>query len=91
MVIGYLVILCVMSALNVVLLQRINRGNFRGPYFAIFFAAFVSCVGHLFMALSTTVEEVILANKMNYAGAAFLPMFTFSAVVSVCISSFRKV
>ena len=90
MVIGYLVILCVMSALNVVLLQRINRGNFRCPYFAIFFAAFVSCVGHLFMALSTTVEEVILANKMNYAGAAFLPMFTFSAVVSVCNFKFPK-
>lgn len=84
MVICYLIALCVISAINIIVLTRINHGGQRGPYFAICFAAFISCVGHLFLALSTNVGEAILANKMNYVAAVFLPMFTFNAVVAVC-------
>lgn len=84
MVIGYLITLCVISSLCVVVLMRVNQGDVRGPYFAIFFASFIACMGHLFLALSTNVEGAIIANKMNYVGAIFLPLFMLNAIVSVC-------
>ncbi|MCQ2098450.1 MAG: HD domain-containing protein [Fibrobacter sp.] len=83
MIIAYLTILCVISAYNVVLLYRINPKQ-KGPYPCLFFFAFISCVGHLFLALSTNVDEVILANKINYLGSVFTPLMTFDAILLVC-------
>lgn len=48
------------------------------------FLVLVSCVGHLMLGLSTSVDEAIVANKFNYAGSVFLPMFMFYAVLAVC-------
>lgn len=83
MIIGYLLVMCVLAALNVAILSRMNPKN-SGFYPSLFLMAFVACVGHLFVALSTNVEEVILANKVNYLGATFLPMYMFLAIISVC-------
>lgn len=85
LVLVYLFVLCVVSAINVAALSRINANyNQRGPYAAIFFAAFFSCVGYFFLGMSTNVGEAILANKICYLGASFLPMFTFHAILLIC-------
>lgn len=83
MIVGYLLVLCFLAAVNIVWLYHINPKQ-NGPYPSLFYFVFVTCVGHLFLALSTTPEEIILANKMNYVGSAFLPMFTFVAILQVC-------
>lgn len=83
MVIGYLLALCVLAAVNIIILFRLYpRQN--GPYALIFMSAFVSCVGFLLMALSSDLSEVLLANKMNYVGAIFLPLFSFFAILQIC-------
>jgi len=77
--------MCVVSAICVAVLSRINSNyTQRGPYAAIFFAAFLSCVGYFFLGMSTNVDQAILANKICYLGAAFLPMFTFHAIALIC-------
>lgn len=81
--IDYLFILCVIAAVNVVVAWHLNP-KFNGPYPVICFLTFISCVGHLMLGLSTNVGEAILANKLNYAGSAFLPMFTLYAVAAIC-------
>lgn len=83
MVTGYLLVLCILAALNTVLIWYLNP-RFNGPYPIIGFLVLVSCVGHLMLGLSTNVDEVIVANKLNYVGATFLPMFTLYAVAAVC-------
>jgi len=83
MIITYLLILCIVAALNLLLIWHLNP-KFGGVYPIIGFLVFVSCIGHLMLALSTNVDEAIVANKFNYAGSAFLPMFMFYAVLAVC-------
>lgn len=85
MILGYLFAMCILAAVNVALLSHANSNyNQRGPYAAIFFAAFFSCVGYLFLGLSTNIDEANIANKICYLGASFLPMFTFQAILLVC-------
>ncbi|MCQ2103354.1 MAG: HD domain-containing protein [Fibrobacter sp.] len=83
MIIDYLLIVTVLSAINLVAMWFLNP-KFNGPYPIICFLAFVSCVGHLLLGLSSNVSEAIIANKMNYIGATFLPMIMFYAVAAVC-------
>lgn len=83
MIIAYLTALCVISAFNVVWLFKINPKQ-NGPYPSLFIFAFISCIGHLFLALSTNLGEVILANKINYLGSVFTPLMTFIAILLVC-------
>lgn len=83
MTITYLLLISVLAAINFAILARMNPKN-GGFYPPLFFMAFVACVGHLFVALSTNLGEVILANKISYLGAIFLPVYTFFAILSVC-------
>ena len=83
MVIAFLSITCIVAAVNTLLLFRINPKQ-DGPYPLIFFAIFIACTGHLFLAMSTNLDQAILANKLNYIGAIFMPLLTFDACLSVC-------
>ena len=83
MVIEFLTVVCVIAALNCVLLFRIDPKQ-NGPYPLIFFAVFIACTGHLFLAMSTNLDQAILANKLNYIGGIFMPLLTFDACLSVC-------
>lgn len=80
---AYFFILSFIAALNFIVSFRVNPKQC-GSYILLFFAVFVSCVGHLFIALSTNVDQVVLANKLNYMGGIFLPMLTFDISLSVC-------
>ena len=83
MVIAFLTALCVIAAFNSLLLFRINPRQ-DGPYPLIFFAVFIACTGHLFLAMSTNLDQAILANKLNYIGGIFMPLLVFDACLSVC-------
>ena len=85
MVIFYLIAMCVISAVNLLILYSLfpkKRENFF--YSSVFHFLAIAQLGHLFLALSTNVEEAILANKIAYIGAAFFPMFIFLGVLDVC-------
>ena len=83
MVISYLTVLCVIAAINNLLLYRVNPKQ-NGPYPLIFFAAFIACLGHLLLAHSTNLDQAILSNKIIYIGSIFLPILTFNASLSIC-------
>jgi len=83
MVVAYFFILCVIAALNFIISFRVNPKQ-NGSFLLIFFAVFVSCFGHLLIVLSDNVDQVILANKLNYVGGIFLPMLTFDVSLAVC-------
>jgi response regulator RpfG family c-di-GMP phosphodiesterase len=83
MVILYLTILTVVAAINNLLHYRVNP-NHNGPFGLLFFCVFISCLGHLLLALSTNLDQAILSNKMIYVGSMFLPILTFDACVSIC-------
>lgn len=83
MLVAYFATLCVIAAINVILQYRVNSKQ-NGHYSLLFFSVFISCLGHLMLALSSGRDEAVLANKMIYAGTIFLPLFTFDASLSVC-------
>lgn len=89
MIITCLLVLCIIAALNVVAIWHLNP-KFSGNYSFISFLALVSCMGHLMLGLSTNVDEAIVANKFNYAGSVFLPLFMFYAVADVCQVKIHK-
>ena len=83
MVIVYLTVLCIVAAFNLMLYYRVNPKQ-KGPYGLLLFCVCISCLGHLLLALSKNVDQVILSNKMIYLGSIFLPLFTFDACLSIC-------
>ena len=83
MVIGYLTVLCVIAAFNIILHYHFNTKQ-NGHYPLLFLSVFIACLGHLLLALSTNLDQAILANKMIYVGSIFLPIFTFDASLSIC-------
>lgn len=89
MIIGYLITMCVLAAINNVLHFR-NYGRNTHLYSLLFFALFICCAGHLLLALSQTADGAIMAVKMSYAGSAFLPFFLFCAILQVCHVRFQQ-
>ena len=87
MALAFLTIVCIIAAFNSLLLFRINPRQ-DGPYPLIFFAVFIACTGHLFLAMSTNLDQAILANKLNYIGGIFMPLLVFDACLSVCMIRF---
>ena len=85
MIIAYLIAMCAISVVNACILSFFYRRRLNSYFTAIFFAIIVANFGHLFVALSQTLEGVIVANKVCYLGACFLPMFVFFVVF--CASS----
>lgn len=83
MLVAYFTVLCVIAAINMILQYRVNSKQ-NGHYSLLFFSVFISCLGHLMLALSSGRDEAVLANKMIYTGTIFLPFFTFDASLSVC-------
>ena len=59
MVILYLTVLSVVAAFNILLHHRVNPKQ-NGPYTLLFFSVFVSCLGHLLLALSQNLDQEIV-------------------------------
>ena len=49
----------------------------------LFTAVFIVNVGYVFLASSTVVSEALLANRISYLGAVFLPLFMLLIIMDV--------
>lgn len=84
MMLYYLIAMCVLAVANLCVLSFVTRKRLNVYVSAIFFFITVACFGHLFVALSTTLDGVITANKVCYFGSCFLPLFMFFYILHVC-------
>lgn len=80
----YLILMCIIAVVNVCVLSYVSRKQLNVYVAAIFFFITVASFGHLSVALSTTLDGVITANKVCYFGSCFLPMFMLLYVLQVC-------
>ncbi len=53
-------------------------------FFLLFSSVFVVNAGYLSLALSTSVSEALLANRIAYFGSAFLPLAMLMIIINVC-------
>lgn len=83
-VISYLIIMEFLALVNCGLLLYTYKKPTNFYYPAIFVTIPVGILGDLFLALSTNVEEALLANKISYFGASYLPLFVFFGFLSIC-------
>ena len=83
-VIYYLIAMCVFSGINACLLSCFYRRPLNSFFTAFFFSIVLADFGHLFLALSTTIEGAIVANKVCYLGSCFLPLLLFLLICRLC-------
>ena len=83
-VIYYLIAMCVFSGVNACLLSCFYRRPLNTYFTAFFFSIVLADFGHLFLALSTTIEGAVVANKVCYLGSCFLPLFLFLLICRLC-------
>ena len=56
----------------------------------LFVSVFIVNTGYFALAVSTTLEEALLANRIAYLGSVFLPFFMFMTIITVCRISLPK-
>ena len=83
-VIYYLIAMCIFAGVNACLLSCFYRRPLNSYFTAFFFSIVLADFGHLFLALSTTIEGAVVANKVCYLGSCFLPLFLFLLVCRLC-------
>lgn len=54
------------------------------PFILLYTAVFLVNIGYLFLSLSGTVEEALLANRISYLGAVFLPLLMIFIIIETC-------
>lgn len=50
----------------------------------IHFSVFIVNLGYFLLAISKSLEEALLANRIAYLGSVFLPMFMLMTIMNVC-------
>ena len=83
-VIYYLIAMCIFAGISACLLTYFYRRPLNSYFTAFFFSIILADFGHLFLALSTTIEGAIVANKVCYLGSCFLPLFLFLLICRLC-------
>ena len=83
-VIYYLIAMCIFAGVNACLLSCFYRRPLNSYFTAFFFSIVLADFGHLFLALSTTIEGAVVANKVCYLGSCFLPLFLFLLICRLC-------
>lgn len=84
MIIYYLVAALGISLINIGILMYLNPNRTKSYYTTMFHLISIQIAGHLFLALSTDLNEAILANKMAYIGAVYIPMLFFLGELTLC-------
>jgi response regulator RpfG family c-di-GMP phosphodiesterase len=74
----------VLSAVNLAVLSLRFQNQRNNYVYYVFYAILVANFGHWLLGFSESVEGAIIANKVNYLGASFLPMFMFFALLQIC-------
>ena len=80
----YLTLMFVLSAVNLAVLSLRFQNQRNNYVYYVFYAILVANFGHWLLGFSESVEGAIIANKVNYLGASFLPMFMFFALLQIC-------
>ena len=81
----YYIITTLLVLINFIVLIFLVEGKKINYYFTIMFLLMVvSALGYLACAISTTVSEAVLANKIIYVGGCFVPPVLFLSICTVC-------
>ncbi|WP_290763526.1 HD domain-containing phosphohydrolase [Fibrobacter sp. UBA4297] len=80
----YLTLMFVLSAVNLAVLSLRFQNQRNNYIYYAFYAILVANFGHWLLGFSESVEGAVIANKVNYLGGSFLPMFMFFALLKVC-------
>ena len=80
----YIVITVALSLLNTIILMRVQPKSVNAFYPSTFYAIMITNFGFLFQAMSTNLQEALLANKIVFVGGTYLPIFVFMALASLC-------
>jgi len=80
----YIAIAAILSLVNNIVLIRVQPKSANSFYQVSFYTIALSTFGYLFLALSSNVEEAILAYKIVFVAGAFLPSFLFLAMLNFC-------
>lgn len=63
----------------------------KSPWFILLFSSvFFVNIGYLSLAISKTLEEALLANRISYLGSVFLPMAMLFIILEVTKTEYRK-
>lgn len=80
----YLTLMFALMMANTAIYMVFFRKQSNIYIFLVFIVILTSGFGHWLLGFSTTTEEANIANKINYVGAAFIPLFMFLSLVEVC-------
>lgn len=80
----YLIAVFVLSFINIAVLLAVNSKRHIPFYDTMFLMMTIQIGGHLFLSYSTNEAEAILANKIAYAGATFIPMLFLLGELVLC-------
>ncbi len=82
---------CFLIAVVLTLVLAWNwRKRFDVNFALIFIVVDVSSMGYVFLQMSRSLEEALIAQKIIYLGGTFLPMFLFFAVIRLCRTDVLK-
>lgn len=85
----YFILMSVFSVVNLALLLLVfNRKRLSLDIVSMFCFIVVANIGYLLMAVSSTLEGVLVANKACYMAACVLPLFELSVALQMCKFSF---
>ncbi len=81
----YYFVTAIVSVINLVFLVYTYENKKANYYFmlSMIIMALSNC-GYLAMALSTELNEAILANKIGYLGGCFIPLITLFLICTIC-------
>lgn len=68
----------------IILIFRFDSKKINLYFLCLFLLMTISCGGNLFLSLSTSLSEAILANKIAYLGGCFVPPITFFLICQIC-------
>ncbi len=80
----YLTLMFTLTVVNLAIYMFFFRKQSNIFIFLVFIVMVVSCFGHWLLGFSESTEGANVANKINYIGASFVPIFMFLALVDVC-------
>ncbi len=84
MILGYLIGALIISFVNMGILMCLTSNRTKSYYTTMFQFMTIQIAGHLFLALSSNIEEALLANKIAYAGAVYSPMLFILGELALC-------
>lgn len=63
----------------------------KDPWFLLLFASvLIVNIGYVALAISNSLDEALLANRVAYLGSVFLPLSMFMIILGVCNIHYRK-